>query len=98
MTNDLPRVGCLDGAVTARLVLMNARGRERGSLVEARKVGLWFEARADARLTALATAAGTSRSALAQWLIERVEQDPAGRPVGWAESHPHEEELPIDTR
>ena len=76
---------------------MNARRRERGSLVEARKVGLWFEAGADARLSELANAAGTTRSALAQWLIEHAPVDVDGRPVGWERDHPREEELPIDT-
>lgn len=69
---------------------MNARGRERGSLKEAKKIGLWFEANADARLTDMAAAAGTSRSALAQWLIETAEKDTEGRPAGWAAAHPRE--------
>lgn len=88
----------ISGSVTDRLVLVNARRRDRGSLVEARKVGLWFEADADARLTDLADAAGTTRSALAQWLIERADVDPSGVPAGWHEDHPRDEELPIDTR
>ena len=87
----------ISGSVTDRLVLMNARRRERGSLVEARKVGLWFESDADARLSDLADAAGTTRSALAQWLIERVPVDHAGRPEGWEKDHPRDEELPINT-
>ena len=88
----------ISGSVTDRLVLVNARRRERGSLVEARKVGLWFEADADARLTDLAEAAGTTRSALAQWLIERAAVDTNGMPAGWQEDHRRDEELPIDTR
>lgn len=75
---------------------MNVRRRDRGSLIEARKVGLWFEADADARLSHLATAAGTTRSALAQWLIERVPVDRGGIPVGWEEDNPRDKELPID--
>ena len=45
----------------------------------------------------LADAAGTTRSALAQWLIERVPVDHAGRPEGWEKDHPRDEELPINT-
>lgn len=74
------------------------RHRDRGSLVDARKVGLWIEGPADERLTALADAADTTRSALTQWLIERADVDADGVPVGWLNDHPREEELPIDTR
>lgn len=77
---------------------MNARGRERGSLKEAKKIGLWFEANADARLTDMAAAAGTSRSALAQWLVETAEKDAEGRPAGWSAAHPREGELPLDRK
>lgn len=78
--------------------MSNVRRRGRGSLVDARKVGLWIEGPADERLTALADAADTTRSALTQWLIERADVDADGVPVGWLNDHPREEELPIDTR
>lgn len=78
--------------------MSNVRRRDRGSLVDARKVGLWIEGPADERLTALADAADTTRSALTQWLIERADADADGVPVGWLNDHPREEELPIDTR
>lgn len=67
----------------------NVRRRERGSLIGATKVGLWFEAEANERLTHLATAAGTTRSALAQWLIECAEADTDGIPLGWDPPQDH---------
>ena len=76
---------------------MDSGRRPRGSLVEPRKVGIWLETRVDDRLNQLAAAAGTSKSAITQWLIERVELDADGRPVGWDADHPREEELPIDS-
>lgn len=78
--------------------MSNVRRRDRGSLVDARKVGLWIEGPADERLTALADAVDTTRSALTQWLIERADVDADGVPAGWLNDHPREEELPIDTR
>ena len=72
----------------------NVQRRERGSLIDATKVGLWFEAEANERLTHMATAAGTTRSALAQWLIECVEADSEGIPLGWHSPHDHPEPLP----
>lgn len=40
---------------------------------------------------------GVSKSALVQWLIQNTPRDTQGVPVGWAESHHSNEELPIDT-
>jgi len=76
---------------------MKVQRRPRGSLDEARKIGLWIEAQADDRLAELAAAAGTTKSALTQWLIEAVEVDEVGQPIGWTKDHPREEELPITT-
>jgi hypothetical protein len=73
---------------------MASRRRPRGSLVDVQQVALGFEAAANARLTALAAAAGTTKSALAQWLVERVPVDERGVPLGWEEDHPRDE-LPI---
>lgn len=75
---------------------MNTPRRERGSLVGAKRVGLTFEEEADERLTALARAAGTSRSAVAQWLIEQATTDANGAPKGWRHAHRLESELPIE--
>ncbi len=74
---------------------MNTRGRPRGSLVDVRRISLLIEASADERLNDLAEAAKTSRSGLIQWLVEHVEADAQGKPVGWDAAHPHDEELPI---
>lgn len=69
---------------------MTSRRRERDSLVGAKKVALIFEADANARLSALATAAGTTRSAVAQWLIEQARTDENGVPVGWVDPRERE--------
>ena len=92
------RVAHKPGTVTGTLAVMSVaiRRRERGSLDNSKKVALWFEADANSRLTAIANAAGTTRSALAQWLIDQVEVDDDGVPLGWAEEHPKLEELPIN--
>lgn len=76
---------------------MTPTRRPRGSLDDARKVGLWLEGVADERLTELATSVGATRSAFTQWLIETVPLDHDGRPAGWDEAHPHDEELPINS-
>ncbi len=91
------RVAQTLGTVTGNVAHMNVnvRRRERGSLENSRKVALWFEAEANSRLTAIANAAGTTRSALAQWLIDQAEVDEDGVPIGWADAHPKLEELPI---
>lgn len=80
-----------------RVAGVSTRGRPRGSLVDPRRISLLIEASADERLNSFADAAGTSRSGLIQWLIERTAADEAGRPVGWKVDHPREEELPIDS-
>lgn len=76
---------------------MAPRRRPRGSLADPRKVGLWIEAVADDQLTELATSVGATRSEFTQWLVERVQKDAEGRPIGWDEDHPPIEELPIDS-
>ncbi len=76
---------------------MSTRGRPRGSLVAPRRISLLIEASADERLNSLVDAAGTSRSGLIQWLIDRVEVDAHGKPVGWDAEHPRDEELPIES-
>jgi len=63
--------------------------------VEPRRVALTLEAEADEHLVDIATHAGTTKSALAQWLIESVRLDERGIPIGWPET-PNDEELPID--
>lgn len=67
--------------------------RPHGSLVDGRRVGLWFEETANQRLGELAKNARTSKSAMAQWLIETVETDENGVPLGWPSD---DEQLPID--
>lgn len=96
--NHARRVAHHQGTVTDTLSGMSVaiRRRERGSLENSKKVALWFEADANSRLTKIANAAGTTRSALAQWLIDQVEVDEEGIPLGWAEAHPKLEELPIN--
>ena len=98
LDHQVRRVAHSPGTVTDNLGAMsvNIRRRERGSLDNSKKVALWFEADANSRLTAIANAAGTTRSALAQWLIDQVEVDDDGVPLGWAEEHPKLEELPIN--
>lgn len=76
---------------------MSTRGRPRGSLVDVRRISLLIEADADERINDLADATGTSRSGLIQWLVEHVEVDERGKPVGWDAEHPRDEELPIDS-
>ena len=76
---------------------MSTRGRPRGSLVDVRRISLLIEAGADERINNLASAVGTSRSGLIQWLVEHVEVDAHGKPVGWDAEHPREEELPIES-
>ncbi|MFD1101599.1 hypothetical protein ACFQ23_05635 [Schaalia naturae] len=73
---------------------MTVRRRPRGSLVEPRRVGLTLEAGAIDALVDLAAKLGVTQSALAQWLIENVQLDEDGIPVGWDETH-LDEELPI---
>lgn len=90
------RVAVGNGSVTDIVTGMNARRRDRGSLQDGRKIGLWFEGQSDDRLTHIAAAAGTTRSALAQWLVDSVVLDADGVPVGWADAHPRPEELRID--
>jgi hypothetical protein len=70
--------------------------RPRGSLVEPRRAAIWIEARVDDDLTVLAGRIGTTRSGLMQWLLESVRLDEHGIPVGWADTHPSEAQLPID--
>ena len=98
LDHQVRRVAHSPGTVTDNLGAMsvNIRRRGRGSLVNSKKVALWFEADANSRLTAIANAAGTTRSALAQWLIDEVEVDEDGVPHGWADAHPKLEELPIN--
>ena len=98
LDHQVRRVAHSPGTVTDTLAGMsvNIRRRERGSLENSKKVALWFEADANSRLTAIANAAGTTRSALAQWLIDEVEVDEDGVPHGWADAHPELEELPIN--
>lgn len=98
LDHQVRRVAHSPGTVTDTLAGMsvNIRRRERGSLENSKKVALWFEADANSRLTAIANAAGTTRSALAQWLIDEVEVDEDGVPQGWADAHPKLEELPIN--
>ena len=98
LDHQVRRVAHSAGTVTDTLTGMsvNIRRRERGSLENSKKVALWFEADANSRLTAIANAAGTTRSALAQWLIDEVEVDEDGVPHGWADAHPKLEELPIN--
>lgn len=74
---------------------MSKRGRPRGSLVNVRRISLLIEADADERINTLAAAVGSSRSALIQWLVEHVDTDAHGKPVGWDAEHPRAEELPI---
>ena len=98
LDHQVRRVAHSPGTVTDTLAGMsvNIRRRESGSLENSKKVALWFEADANSRLTAIANAAGTTRSALAQWLIDEVEVDEDGAPQGWADAHPKLEELPIN--
>jgi len=84
-------------SVPRTVASMNAQPRPRGSLVAPRRIGLWVEGSADERLTAMAAAVGTTKSAMMQWLIEQPEVDPAGRPHGWDADHPRTEELPINS-
>ena len=85
------------GSGTGNVDVMAPRRRPRGSLDEPRKVGLWFEAVADDRLSKLATSVGATRSEFTQWLVENVPLDADGKPVGWDETHPNDEELPINS-
>lgn len=88
----------LNGSVTNTLSIMTVRRRERGSLVEPRKVAFTIEAEADDRITESATKLGITRSAYIQWLAEHVQRDAAGLPVGWPEDSSRNGELPIDSR
>ncbi|MFC2777608.1 MAG: hypothetical protein ACFN4K_05980 [Pauljensenia sp.] len=74
---------------------MTVRKRPRGSLVEPRRVGLTLEADAIDALVDLAAKLGVTQSALAQWLIENVQLDEDGIPVGWWDETHLDEELPI---
>jgi len=85
------------GSGTGSVDVMAPRRRPRGSLDEPRKVGLWLETVADDRLSELATRVGATRSEFTQWLVENVPLGVDGRPVGWDETHPVEEELPINS-
>ncbi len=78
--------------------LVNIQPRQRGSLVDPRRLGLWVERSADERLTAMAGSVGATKSALMQWLIEQADVDAAGRPRGWDSDHPRAEELPLDSQ
>lgn len=66
--------------------------RPRNSLHEPRRIALFFEQASHERLNELAQAAGVTRSQMAQWLVDTVERDEIGLPVGWAEDHPSESE------
>jgi hypothetical protein len=57
--------------------------RERGSLIRPKQVNVMLESAADERLAAMATAAGATKSALVQWLIDQAQLDESGRPAGW---------------
>ena len=70
--------------------------RQRGSLDDNKQVALWLERSARERLEHLANAAGVTKSAYAQWLIETAEVGPDGVPVGWPAPHQSEEALPIE--
>jgi hypothetical protein len=73
-----------------------SRRRERNSLVEPRQVALIVEDASNNRLTELARAAGTSRSAVFQWLVDTVAIDPQGVPAGWPQAHPNQAPLPVN--
>lgn len=75
---------------------MVVRSRRRGSLVEPRRVAFMLEAPAVDALAREARNLGVSKSALVQWLIQNIQRDTQGVPVGWAESHHNDKELPID--
>ncbi len=81
------------GTGTARVTSMGVTRRPRGSLREPVKVALTFEGPASRRLTAMAHAAGITRSEMAQWLIDSEELDASGAPKRWTEKR-HDEELP----
>ena len=102
MTNHRPARGVcrsrLNGSVTNTLSVMTVRRRERGSLVEPRKVAFTIEAEADDRITESATKLGITRSAYIQWLAEHVQRDAAGLPLGWPKDTSRNGELPIDSR
>lgn len=66
--------------------------RDRGTLKDPKQVTFVFEAPARHRFDRLVAATGVSRSEVAQWLVDSVEIDDAGRPVGWPSND--DEELP----
>ena len=67
-------------------------------MVDPIQIGVLVDSAANHRLSALAAAAGASRSLFVQRLIENVPLDANGVPVWWpAEEYPHrmEETLPM---
>ena len=59
-------------------------------MIDPVRVNLMIEAAAWDRITSMATAAGTSRSGIIQWLVDNAQTDAQGRIVGWPD-----EELPM---
>jgi hypothetical protein len=76
---------------------VTTRRRPRGTLVKPRRVLFTLEEQADRHLLELAEQLGTSKSALAQWLIDNIEVDGRGVPRGWSAEYPStQQELPIN--
>jgi hypothetical protein len=76
---------------------MAAQRRPRGSLRDAKKVAFTLEEASDDAATNLAAHLGVTKSALVQWLIDNVQKDDRGFPVGWPDTSLRDGELPIDS-
>jgi hypothetical protein len=64
------------------------RRRPRGSLTNSTQAKFLFEQATVTRVTEMTRAANATRSALVQWLLDTVELDEHGAPVGWFDAHP----------
>ena len=74
-------------------------GRRRGSrrtLRDPVMTGFTMEREAADRVADMAKSAGTTKSAMAEFLFRQAQVDENGVPLGWAEAHPEAtEELPM---
>lgn len=70
---------------------MAAIRRARGSLHDPLKIGLTVERESDKRAAQVARHISASKSELVQWLIDSMQLDARGVPVGWPHSVPLDE-------